>query len=83
MNVSSFTWVIVITGLLTLLGSGTLLFITVKYYWGDRGTPPATGELRRRQKEEELQLRAAQIERAKAHPVLTRKPDFWDNSKPR
>jgi hypothetical protein len=78
---SSFAWVIVITAMLTLLGSGTLLWITVKYYWGERGTPPATGELRRQQKEEELRLRAAQIERAHKRPVRTRKPDFWDNSK--
>ena len=67
--------------LLTLLGSGALLFVTLKYYWGERGAPPATGEERKRQKEEELKLRAAQIEYARTHPVKPRKPDFWDNRK--
>jgi hypothetical protein len=78
---SSFAWIIVIVFLLTLLGSGTLLFITVRYYWGERGRPPLTGEERRRQKEEEMRLRAAQIEYSKKNPWKTRSDSFWDNRK--
>ena len=78
---TSFAWILMLVLLLTLIGSGTLLFITVRYYWGDRGTPPLTGEQRRKQKEEELRLRAKQIEWANTHPVKTRKPDFFDNRK--
>ncbi|HEX9960045.1 MAG TPA: hypothetical protein VGB00_03885 [Pyrinomonadaceae bacterium] len=66
---------------LTVLGTLTLGFITVKYYWGERGTPPLKGEERRRQREEELRLRARQFEYAKQNPIATRKTDFWDNSK--
>ncbi len=47
--------------LLTLLGTATLIFITVKFYWGDRGKPPLTGDDRRRQHQEELRLRAKQM----------------------
>jgi hypothetical protein len=78
---SSFAWMLVIVLTLTLLGTGTLVFITVKYYWADRGAPPPVGEERRRLKQEELRLRAEQIERAKKNPLATRKPDFWDNGK--
>lgn len=67
--------------LLTVLGSLTLLFITIKYYWGERGTPPVTGEQKRRQKEEELRLRAKQIERSRKNPRKTRSGSFWDNQK--
>jgi hypothetical protein len=65
-----------------LLGTSALVLVTVKYYWGERGTPPLTGEERRRQKEQELKLRAKQIERAEKYPFVTRKPEFWDNTKP-
>ena len=78
---SSFGWMLTIVLLLTLAGSGTLLFITVKYYWGERGRPPVTGDERRMQKEEEMRLRAKQIEYAREHPIRTRKSNFWDNSK--
>ena len=78
---SSFAWIIFLVGLLTLLGTLTLLFITLKYYWGERGTPPAVGEERRRQLEEERRLRAKQFEYSKKNPIATRKPDFWDNTK--
>lgn len=78
---SSFAWMIFLVVLLTALGTGILAFITVKYYWGARGTPPLTGEQRRRQKEEELRLRAKQIEYAEKHPIKTRSPEFWDNTK--
>jgi hypothetical protein len=73
---SSFAWVIVLVLLLTLLGSGALLFVTVKYYWGERGRPPARGVERRRQKEDELRL-----EYMKAHPREERSPSFLDNRK--
>ena len=80
---SNLAWMILIVVLLTILGATILAFITVKYYWGERGTPPPRGEQRRRLKEEELRLRARQIERAEKNPIPTRKPDFWDNTKPR
>jgi hypothetical protein len=78
---SNFAWILIIVGVLTLVGGGALLIVTFKYYWGERGTPPVTVEPRRRQKEEELRLRAKQFEYAKKHPIKTRKPDFFDNSK--
>ncbi|MDQ3800398.1 MAG: hypothetical protein M3384_13185 [Acidobacteriota bacterium] len=78
---SAFFGILLIVGLLTALGAATLIFITVKYYWGERGTPPLTGELRRRAREEELRLRAAQFEYSKRNPIATRKASFWDNSK--
>ena len=78
---SSVTWMLILVGALTLLGSAALFFTTVKYYWGDRGRPPLTGAERRRQKELELQLRRKQIENAKKRPVVPRSPDFLDNRK--
>lgn len=76
-------WILVVVGALTLLGSSVLLFVTMKYYWGERGSPPLTGEERRLEKEKELELRAKQIERAESNPIKTRKPDFFDNRKHR
>lgn len=78
---SSLFWIISLVGLLTLIGSGVLVFITVRYYWGERGTRPPTGEARRRQKEEELRLRAKQIEYSEKHPRQDRSTDFLDNRK--
>jgi hypothetical protein len=78
---SSFAWIITLVGVLTLIGSGVLVFITVKYYWGDRGTRPPTGEARRLQREEELRLRARQIEYSEKHPREARPAGFWDNRK--
>ena len=72
---------IILVLLLTLLGSLTLLVVTVKYYWGERGTAPLTGDERRRQKAEELRLRAKQIEHSKNNPRKTRSKSFWDNRK--
>ena len=80
---SGFALILLIVGLLTLLGTLTLVFITVKFYWGERGAPPLTGEDRRRQLDEEIKLRAKQIEHAEQNPIVTRKPSFWDNTKPR
>lgn len=78
---SGFAWMIVIVLLLTLLGSLTLILITLKYYWGERGTPPLTGAEKRRQWELELQQRAYQIEQSKKNPWKTRSGSFLDNRK--
>ena len=78
---SANAWVIIIVLTLTLLGTLALLLFTLKYYWGERGRPPLTGEARRRQKEEELKLRSAQIEQSKRNPWKTRSPNFFDNTK--
>ena len=78
---SNFAWMIIIVLILTLIGTLTLASITLRYYWGDRGKPPVTGAERRRLKEEEMRLRARQIELARQKPIATRKSSFWDNSK--
>ena len=78
---SGFIGILLIVGILTLLGAGTLLFITVRYYWGERGTPPLKREQRRQAREEELKLRAKQIEYSRTHPFATRSHDFFDNTK--
>lgn len=80
---TSFAWIIIIVLLLTLLGTAALTLVTLKYYWGERGQPPMTGDERKRQLEEELRLRAKQIEHAEQNPIVTRKPSFWDNTKVR
>ncbi|PYS98075.1 MAG: hypothetical protein DMF63_17630 [Acidobacteria bacterium] len=80
---TSFAWIIIIVLLLTLLGTAALALVTLKYYWGERGQPPMTGEDRKRQLEEELRLRTKQIEHAEKNPIVTRKPSFWDNTKVR
>ncbi len=78
---SSLAWIVIVSLILAVVGSLTLIFITVKYYWGERGTPPLTGAARRRQKEEELRLRAKQIKNVAKNPRVTRNSSFWDNSK--
>ena len=78
---SSFAWITVIILLLTGLGTLALLLTTLKYYWGERGNPPLTGEARRLQKQEELRKRAAQIEYSKKNPWKPRSDNFWDNRK--
>ncbi len=78
---SNFAWMIVLVLILTVLGTLILVFITVKFYWGERGTPPLTGAERRRQRELELRLRAKQIEHTKQHPWEPRSSSFWDNQK--
>ena len=80
---SGFAPAILIVFLLTFLGSAVLLTITLKYYWGERGAPPPTGDQRRAQKENELKLRAKQLEHSRSNPREERKPDFFDNTKPR
>lgn len=78
---SNFAWMIVLVLLLTALGTLALVLTTLKYYWGERGKPPLTGEERRLQKEVELRRRAAQIEHSKKNPWKTRSDTFWDNRK--
>lgn len=78
---SSVAWLIFLVVLLTAAGSLTLGFITVRYYWGERGTPPPKGEARRQQKELELRQRARQIELIEKRPRPLRSPSFWDNRK--
>jgi hypothetical protein len=78
---SNLTLILVVTGLLTLLGSAALFLVTVKYYWGERGTAPPTGEERRRLKREELERRQKQLEYSEKHPREPRSPDFFDNRK--
>jgi len=80
---SGLIWLLIFVGLLTLAGSAALFIVTYKYYWGERGAPPLTGAERQRQKQEELRLRANQIERARRNPVKNRAPSFWDNRKNR
>lgn len=78
---SNFAWILVLVLILTLLGSGILFFITSRYYWGVRGTAPPTREERKRLREEELRLRAKQIEYAETHKWATRGDNFFDNTK--
>ena len=80
-GMSPTTLILLLALLLTVLGSAVLLFITVKYYWGERGAPPATGEARRKQKEEELRLREKQLEYSESHPRQPRSHAFLDNRK--
>lgn len=75
LGMSSLAWLILLVGLLTIVGTVTLVFITVKYYWGERGTPPLTGEAKRIKREEELRLRAKQIEKAEKNKWPVRPPN--------
>ena len=78
---SSFSWMIVITLILTAVGTLVLLLVTLKFYWGERGTPPLTGEEKKKAREDELQRRAKQIEHSQTHRWETRSADFFDNQK--
>lgn len=51
---SNYLLMILIVLALTVLGVSTLLFITVKYYWGERGTPPLSAAERKRLREERM-----------------------------
>lgn len=66
---------------LTIVGSGALLLVTLKYYWGERGTPPLTGEAKRENRANELKMRAKQIEHSQNNPRKPRSQNFWDNRK--
>jgi hypothetical protein len=78
---SNFAWMIIIVLTLTAIGTLVLLLVTLKYYWGARGTPPLTGAERRLQKAEELKLRAKQIEHSQTTRWEPRSGDFFDNRK--
>ncbi|MBX3244929.1 MAG: hypothetical protein KF685_10770 [Acidobacteria bacterium] len=78
---SSLVWMILLVLLLTVLGSAVLLFITTRFYWGDRGKPLPDREIRKQKREEELRMREKQIEHAKNNPVTSRSESFWDNTK--
>ncbi len=67
--------------MLTILGSTALLLVTLKYYWGERGTPPLEGEAKRIAREKELAARAKQIEHSRNNPRKPRPESFWDNRK--
>lgn len=49
---SNYIWMILIVLSLTILGILTLGFITIRYYWGERGMPPPSAAERRRMREE-------------------------------
>lgn len=78
---SNFAWIILLVLILTIIGTLTLVFVTVRYYWADRGVPPLKGEEKRQARENELRLRSRQIENSEKHPIVTRKSSFWDNGK--
>jgi hypothetical protein len=78
---SEYYGILLIGGILTAVGTAALLLITLKYYWGERGSPPLKREQRRIARAEELRQRAKQIENSKRNPIPSRKASFWDNSK--
>jgi hypothetical protein len=80
-KVNSIVGILLIVALLTLIGSLALAFFAYEYYWGERGSPPLTGEARRLQKEKELRERAVQIEYSEKNPPRPRSQDFWNNQK--
>jgi hypothetical protein len=49
---NSLIWLVIIVIALTIVGTLTLIFMTRKYYWGERGTPPPSKEERQRAKEQ-------------------------------
>lgn len=59
-SMSNYVWMILIVLCLTFVGILIQGFLVLRYYWGERGTPPPTGEARRRLREEELEMRRQQ-----------------------
>ncbi len=51
---NNYVLMILIVLALTVLGTATLGFITIKYYWGERGTPPLSAAERKRLREEQV-----------------------------
>jgi hypothetical protein len=78
---TEFAGIVFLVILLTIVGSSALIFITVKFYWGERGTPPLTGDAKREQRALELKIRAKQIEHSQNNPRKPRSQNFWDNRK--
>lgn len=74
-------WIILIFLAALIFGLIFLIVPIIAYYWGPNGKPPESPEERRRLRQQELQLRAEQIERSKNNPIVTRNPSFWDNRK--
>lgn len=77
---SPLTTIILIFVIALVLGLLILVVPILIYYWGPHGKLPDAEE-RKQLREEELRLRAEQIENSKNNPVATRKPSFWDNRK--
>ncbi|MDQ3321658.1 MAG: hypothetical protein M3525_04255 [Acidobacteriota bacterium] len=63
----NYIWMILIVAALTLVGILTLGSMVVRYYWGERGTPPPSTEERRRLRELEEHARRHQKITAKRH----------------
>ena len=78
---SSLAVFIILVVALGIVMIGSYVLVVRKYYWWGRGAPPPTGEEKRRLREEELRMRAQQMEWAKQHPRETRKESFLDNTK--
>jgi len=57
---SNYVWMILIVGCLTFVGVFIQGFLVLRYYWGERGTPPPSREERRRLREKEIDLRKRQ-----------------------
>lgn len=57
---SNYVWMILIVGCLTFVGVLIQGFLVLRYYWGERGTPPPNREERRRLREKEIDLRKRQ-----------------------
>jgi hypothetical protein len=51
---------ILIVGCLTFVGIVIQSFLVLRYYWGERGTPPPNREERRRLREKEFDMRQRQ-----------------------
>ncbi len=49
---SNYFWMFIIVSALTLAGILILGFMVMRYYWGERGTPPPSAAERRRLREE-------------------------------
>jgi hypothetical protein len=78
---TSLATLILVILLIILLGVLILFVPILGFYWGPTGKPLAGQAERKRLREEELRLRAEQIERSKKNPTVTRNPSFWDNRK--
>ena len=78
---SSLTSIILVFVAALIFGLTLFIVPVIAYYWGPNGKPPETPEEKKRAREEELRIRAEQIERSKNNPIATRKPSFWDNRK--
>jgi hypothetical protein len=59
-TMSNFVWIILIVGCLTFVGIVIQSFLVLRYYWGERGTPPPNREERRRLREKEFDTRQRQ-----------------------